>query len=142
MALKLGDVLPNFQADTTHGKIEFHDYIKGSWAILFSHPADFTPVVSSSMRTRPATGAVTSGTSLPECGVGDVAADCFNHCQVIHLNGPCCAIHCSRCERLQLSHVVQCTTELGAVGLRLEEFAKRGVKVLALSCDEVASHKG
>ncbi|KAL3677722.1 hypothetical protein R1sor_020678 [Riccia sorocarpa] len=79
MALKLGDTAPNFVADTTHGEIDFHKYIDGSWAILFSHPNDFTPV---------------------------------------------------------------CTTELGAVSKFLPEFEKRGVKVLALSCNDVESHKG
>eukprot|EP00897_Mesotaenium_endlicherianum_P009083 jgi/Mesen1/8202/ME000442S07480 len=78
MAVLLGSVVPNFTADTTEGEINFHEYIDGSWAILFSHPADFTPV---------------------------------------------------------------CTTELGAVGLRLPEFEKRGVKVLALSCNDVELHK-
>eukprot|EP01023_Acetabularia_acetabulum_P062376 TRINITY_DN766_c1_g1_i3.p1 TRINITY_DN766_c1_g1~~TRINITY_DN766_c1_g1_i3.p1 ORF type:complete len:226 (-),score=51.18 TRINITY_DN766_c1_g1_i3:578-1255(-) len=76
--LVLGQTVPNFDADTTVGKINFHEYIKDSWAILFSHPADFTPV---------------------------------------------------------------CTTELGAVGKLVDEFDKRGVKVLALSCDDVESHK-
>lgn len=42
--LKLGEKAPDFTAITTHGKIKFSDYIKGSWAILFSYPADFTPV--------------------------------------------------------------------------------------------------
>jgi 1-Cys peroxiredoxin 6 len=79
MALKLGDAAPSFVADSTHGKIDFHQYITGSWAILFSHPNDFTPV---------------------------------------------------------------CTTELGAVGKFLPEFEKRGVKVIALSCNDVESHKG
>lgn len=76
--LTLGDVAPEFVADTTQGEIDFHKYIDGSWAILFSHPNDFTPV---------------------------------------------------------------CTTELGAVGSYLPEFKKRGVKVLALSCNGVESHK-
>jgi len=79
MALKLGDTAPDFTADSTHGELSFHKYIEGSWAILFSHPNDFTPV---------------------------------------------------------------CTTELGAVGKFLPEFEKRGVKVIALSCNDVASHKG
>jgi 1-Cys peroxiredoxin 6 len=74
----LGSVVPDFTADSTQGVINFHDYIRGSWAILFSHPADFTPV---------------------------------------------------------------CTTELGAVGSLSSEFEKRGVKVLALSCNSVDLHK-
>ncbi|KAJ8300127.1 hypothetical protein KUTeg_021646, partial [Tegillarca granosa] len=75
----LGDVFPDFEADTTHGKIKFHDWLGDSWGILFSHPADYTPV---------------------------------------------------------------CTTELGMVIKNMSEFEKRGVKVIALSCDDVESHKG
>ncbi|BDA42933.1 Peroxiredoxin-6 [Coccomyxa sp. Obi] len=75
----LTEIVPDFEADTSLGRIRFHDYIDGSWAILFSHPADYTPV---------------------------------------------------------------CTTELGEVGKLQSEFAKRGVKLLALSCNDVDSHKG
>ena len=75
----LGDIVPNFTAETNQGKIEFHSWLEDSWAILFSHPADFTPV---------------------------------------------------------------CTTELGRVQKLKGEFAKRGVKLIALSCDEVESHIG
>eukprot|EP00270_Netrium_digitus_P010024 TRINITY_DN307_c0_g1_i3.p1 TRINITY_DN307_c0_g1~~TRINITY_DN307_c0_g1_i3.p1 ORF type:complete len:223 (-),score=62.72 TRINITY_DN307_c0_g1_i3:313-981(-) len=78
MALRLGSVAPDFEADSTFGKLKFHDFIDGSWAILFSHPADFTPV---------------------------------------------------------------CTTELGAVAKFAEEFEKRKVKLAAISCNEVDTHK-
>lgn len=44
MSLKLGDVAPNFQAETTVGRIDFHDYLGDSWGLLLSHPADYTPV--------------------------------------------------------------------------------------------------
>jgi len=44
MALRINDIVPNFSAETDHGTIQFHDWIGDSWAILFSHPKDFTPV--------------------------------------------------------------------------------------------------
>jgi alkyl hydroperoxide reductase subunit AhpC len=78
MAIRLGDLAPNFQAETTEGPIDFHAYLGESWGILFSHPKDFTPV---------------------------------------------------------------CTTELGAVAKRKADFDARGVKVLAVSVDDLASHQ-
>jgi len=78
-ALQLGDVVPNFTADTTEGNIDFHRWLGDGWAILFSHPADYTPV---------------------------------------------------------------CTTELGRVEKLQGEFSKRGVKLIALSCDSTESHRG
>lgn len=79
MSLRLGDIAPNFTQDSTEGPINFHEWTGNSWAVLFSHPADFTPV---------------------------------------------------------------CTTELGIVAnLKESEFAKRGVKVIAVSVDPVESHK-
>jgi alkyl hydroperoxide reductase subunit AhpC len=79
MAIRLGDTAPDFTAETTEGTIEFHKYLGDSWAVLFSHPKDYTPV---------------------------------------------------------------CTTELGRVANLTGEFEKRNVKVLALSVDDVESHKG
>lgn len=77
--LRLGDTAPNFKAQTTEGEIDFYEYLGDGWGVLFSHPADYTPV---------------------------------------------------------------CTTELGATAKLKEEFAKRNVKVIALSVDPVDSHKG
>ncbi|XP_077188671.1 peroxiredoxin-6 [Paroedura picta] len=75
--LLLGDEAPNFEADTTHGRIRFHEFLGNSWGILFSHPRDFTPV---------------------------------------------------------------CTTELGRAAKLAPEFAKRNVKMIALSIDDVNDH--
>jgi alkyl hydroperoxide reductase subunit AhpC len=75
--LRLGDIAPDFEQDSSKGKIRFHDFLGDSWGILFSHPADFTPV---------------------------------------------------------------CTTELGYTAKLADEFAKRNVKVLAVSVDPVDSH--
>jgi len=79
MALRLGDTAPNFKAQTTSGDIDFYNYLGNGWGILFSHPADYTPV---------------------------------------------------------------CTTELGKTALLNEEFAKRNVKVLAVSVDPLDKHEG
>jgi alkyl hydroperoxide reductase subunit AhpC len=79
MALRLGDVAPNFKAQTSAGEIDFYEYLGNSWGILFSHPADYTPV---------------------------------------------------------------CTTELGKTALLKDEFAKRNVKVLAVSVDTLDRHAG
>nr|CAD7588116.1 unnamed protein product [Timema genevievae] len=75
--MRLGATIPNFTAETTQGRIKFYDWLGDSWAVLFSHPADFTPV---------------------------------------------------------------CTTELGRIAVHDHEFKKRGVKVIAHSCDKLRSH--
>lgn len=79
MALRLGDIAPNFQARTTAGPIDLHDYLGEGWGVLFSHPADYTPV---------------------------------------------------------------CTTELGRTAQLKDEFARRNVKVLAVSVDPLDKHQG
>ncbi|CAK7068129.1 peroxiredoxin [Kerstersia gyiorum] len=75
--LRLGDIAPDFEQDSSIGRIRFYDYLGDQWGVLFSHPADFTPI---------------------------------------------------------------CTTELGYTAKLADEFAKRNVKVLALSVDGVDSH--
>ncbi|MEC9320376.1 MAG: peroxiredoxin, partial [Pseudomonadota bacterium] len=49
MGLRIGDKAPNFEIETTQGKIDFHDWAKGSWVFFFSHPADYTPVCTTEM---------------------------------------------------------------------------------------------
>ena len=53
MALQLGDIAPDFEAETTEGRIRFHDWLGDSWVVLFSHPKDFTPICTTDSATWP-----------------------------------------------------------------------------------------
>ena len=49
MSLRLGDPAPNFKAQTTQGEIDFYEFLGNNWGVIFSHPADYTPVCTTEL---------------------------------------------------------------------------------------------
>ncbi len=72
MAIHLGDIAPDFTADTTDGQISFHDWKSDSWAVIFSHPADFTPVCTTELGR---TAALRSGFDQRNVKVAAISVD-------------------------------------------------------------------
>src|SRR5688572_15336102 len=112
MTLRLGSIAPNFKAKTTKGDIDFHKYIEGSWAILFSHPADFS-----------------------KCHLSFFTFLFFSKNNTLNLT----FVSSLSCSTKKTAPV--CTTELGEVARRSSDFASRGVKVIGLSANELTDHE-
>mmetsp|Transcript_12259 Transcript_12259/g.29103 ORF Transcript_12259/g.29103 Transcript_12259/m.29103 type:complete len:257 (-) Transcript_12259:173-943(-) len=70
--MKLGDIFPNFVADSTVGVLNWHEYIDGTWAVLFSHPADFTPVCTTELGT---VGAYAEEFKRRNCQIAAISCD-------------------------------------------------------------------
>ncbi|WMS44769.1 peroxiredoxin [Acuticoccus sp. MNP-M23] len=95
MTLHIGDTAPDFEAVTTEGTIRFHDYIDGKWAVLFSHPKNFTPVCTTELGYTAklkdkfdARGVVVMGLSVDDIGDHDQWAKDIEETQGTALNFP------------------------------------------------------
>ena len=74
MALQINDTAPDLEAETTEGKIRFHDWIGNNWVVLFSHPKDFTPVCTTEPDTRPAGRPSNTNVTPPPSAIASVSA--------------------------------------------------------------------
>ena len=155
--LRLGNIVPDFAAQTTQGDMHsWHEWIDGSWAILFSHPADFTvrPLLPLTRRPEPVShtcrrlslsalqlSADMAGASLPEC----TAALFHSFVNACLLTCCVCAVQpvCNACSLTHCICAVQpvCTTEIGRLALKYKELSAKGVKLATLSCDPVTDHQ-
>lgn len=81
--LRIGSEAPNFQAKTTAGDIDFHQWLDGKWAILFSHPADFTPVCTTELGAFAKLGGEFEKRGVKMIGL----VSCLSSCVVLHLCG-------------------------------------------------------
>src|SRR4051794_3343585 len=100
MALQIGSVAPDFEADTTEGRISFHDWIGDSWTVLFSHPRDFTPICTTELgylaKIKPdfdARGVKVIGLSVDPVGNHEKWADDIEETQGFRPNYPLIADH-------------------------------------------------
>ena len=112
--LRLGDTAPDFEADSTQGRISFHKWKEGKWAILFSHPG---------------------GTHTSLCGTLARGSHCLPHITLILFNLPNFPI-------ISTDYTPVCTTELGMTAKLQPEFAKKNTLVIGLSVDNVDDHHG
>ena len=86
MSLRLGDTAPDFHADTTEGEIDFHNWKTDSWAVLFSHPADFTPVCTTELGRTAALNAEFAARNTKAIAISvDPIED---HLSLIHISEP------------------------------------------------------
>ena len=110
MALSIGNTAPDSEAETTEGRIAFHDWIGESWAVLFSHPKDFTPVCTTELGTMAKLkpefdrrGVKVIGLSVDRTGDHERWADDIEETQGARPNYPICR------PRLQLSKPTGCS---------------------------------
>ena len=148
MAVQIGEVAPDFDVETTEGRIRFHDWIGDSWAVLFSHPKDFTPVCTTELgymakmkpefdkRNTKIIGLSVDPVSDHVKWSADIK-ETQGHAPNFPMIGDKWAILFSHPK----DFTPVCTTELGETARLKPEFDKRNVKVIGLSVDPVENHK-